>query len=219
MRMRIKKSNFPLLDFLKERLSRHKFYKPAIVLLLVSYLLSFLIIVISTQRGTLFARPPAPELGKVATEDITVDRDIFYVDAKATTLKREARIKLVSPVFLLNKAIAKESMASFIRFRDIFIRNLKEKNSVVKNTVDTLLTRIQYEFPMIIGKMRREEFALLSYKKYGGNLYLRSRSPGEGNVRGYSQFPRHKGAESRALHIRESGDLEGRRPREGRDPT
>ena len=153
------------MDFLKERLSRHKFYKPAIVLLLVSYLLSFLIIVISTQRGTLFARPPAPELGKVATEDITVDRDIFYVDAKATTLKREARIKLVSPVFLLNKAIAKESMASFIRFQDIFIRNLKEKNSVVKNTVDTLLTRIQYEFPMIIGKMRREEFALLSSVK------------------------------------------------------
>jgi putative nucleotidyltransferase with HDIG domain len=170
-RQKQRKSDRSRLAALKEKLLRRKINRLFVVVVAVSYVLTFLITLLVTQRGTLLFRPHSPQLGSVATEDITVDRDIYYVDEEATRLRQEARGKLVPPVFILNDEIAVSSINTFNRFREIF-HDTVHRESAVHGTVrrsshdqqsieETLLAKIQFEFPMLAGKMRKESLSQL----------------------------------------------------------
>ena len=162
MKAKQKKTSFSWLKSLTVYIQKQSYSKQVIVVLLASYLVSFLVVILTTQGGTLFLRPFSPKLEMVVPEDIIVNREIYYVDEEASRIKRAARVKLVPPVFILNEEIAENSIESFERFRVIFISNLKEADTKAQGSEDTLLTKIQYEFPRIIGKMRKEELSLLS---------------------------------------------------------
>ena len=69
------------------------------------------------------------EAGKVAEKDITVDRDIEYVDSKATNLKREAEALLVEPVFRVTDSITDRVMSAYDSFMQKCVRMLNEKRS------------------------------------------------------------------------------------------
>jgi len=162
MRSKSKKtrSSFSWFAPFRDKLRRQKLYRLVALILAVSYVLSVLISIFVTQRSIIFDSPPTPALGAVAGEDITVDHDVYYVDQEATAVKREARARLVPPVFELNEEIAARAVASLQRFREIFF-GISGDGEEAENNLDRILTKIQYEFPMIIGKIRKEEISLL----------------------------------------------------------
>ena len=69
------------------------------------------------------------EVGKVAEKDIVVDRDIEYVDEKATELKREAEALLVPPVFRVTESINDRVMASYDQFFKVYLDIVGEDRS------------------------------------------------------------------------------------------
>ncbi len=162
MSSRQKKTSRSWLRSIADFVGRQKFSRPVVVVLLVSYAIAFLIVILTIHGGTLFQKPYTPELGTVAPDNITVHREIYYGDSEATRIRREARVKLVPPVFVLNEQIARQSAEAFKRFRDIFLSNFERKGEEAQGSEDTLLTKLQYEFPRIIGKMQKEELSLLA---------------------------------------------------------
>ena len=120
LRPKQSKSNLSWLTFLRDKLLARKINRLFVFLIVLSYLLTVLITLLVTQRGIFLFQPPIPLLGSVAAEDITVDRDIYYVDVEATRLRREARGKLVPPVFILNDEIALRSLDAYKRFLEIY---------------------------------------------------------------------------------------------------
>jgi putative nucleotidyltransferase with HDIG domain len=170
MKPKKKKNNLRLINVIADWSRSLKWDRHVALALLLSYLIAYGIIALATLRGSLLAGPPTPELGAVAGEDIVVDRDIFYVDEEATVLKRDARVKLVPPVFAQNDDIGRESVEAYDRFREVFAENLQEEESE-----DVLLTKIQYEFPRLIGKLRKDELLLLTAHNSPGEVFDTSR--------------------------------------------
>jgi putative nucleotidyltransferase with HDIG domain len=157
------KRNLSWLTFLRDKLLVRKINRLFLVLVVLSYLVTILITLLVTQRGIFLVQPPIPLLGSVAAEDITVDRDIYYVDVEATRLRREARGKLVPPVFILNDEIAIRSLDAYKRFQEIY-HNTAQRDSDLENKSieEALLTKFQFEYPMIAGKLNKEDLGSLS---------------------------------------------------------
>ncbi len=194
LRQKQSKSNLSWLTFLRDKLLARKINRLFVFLIVLSYLLTVLITLLVTQRGIFLFQPPIPLLGSVAAEDITVDRDIYYVDVEATRLRREARGKLVPPVFILNDEIALRSLDAYKRFQEIYYdtarraikfrdtsdsENTERTSPTVqpsdaaakgqagsileqKSIEEILITKFQFEYPMIAGKLRKEDLASLS---------------------------------------------------------
>jgi putative nucleotidyltransferase with HDIG domain len=114
------------------------------VLIGCAYLLALAIVLLSTQfAGFSFRINPADwEGGKVAKADFVVDRNFPFIDEKATQLKREAREKVVAPVFRLNDAVSSEVLSRFDAFDDAIVRLVRERASEEKVGL-----RLQVDFP------------------------------------------------------------------------
>ncbi len=84
----------------------------AVLALIIIYYLS---VVLIANNGILTAGVKLSdyELGKVAERDLIVDRDLEYVDSKATELKRQAEALLVEPVFTVSDSITERVMTTF----------------------------------------------------------------------------------------------------------
>ena len=83
------------------------------IVLLLSYILSFLFIVVVTQSSILFPGEIEYELGLAAQEDFIVDRNVTYIDEEKTDKIREERAANIPPVFYLNEEIAQNSLEEF----------------------------------------------------------------------------------------------------------
>ncbi len=118
-----------------------------IIILLISLLLALLIILVSTQFGSLFTLVRSSDfpVGEVAEKDFVVERDILYTDEKATLIKKEAAEKLVHPVFRVNEELIRHSLARFDEFQESFIQLLQEETPL-----DTIYLKIQLTFPGIL---------------------------------------------------------------------
>jgi cyclic-di-AMP phosphodiesterase PgpH len=66
------------------------------------------------------------EPGAVAQKDYVVERDFRYVDAKETEAQRDAREKLVPPVFGLNALVSAGALDDFDRFSRSFLQRVKQ---------------------------------------------------------------------------------------------
>ncbi len=117
------------------------------------FIISLGIVLISTQFGSLFVRIPDFKMGTVAERDFVVDRDIIYIDEKATELKRQAARSLVPPIFRINEEITGRSLAQFDSFREEFLKIMEQESSVEK-----IFLKSQLTFPGVIDK---ESTALL----------------------------------------------------------
>lgn len=66
------------------------------------------------------------EPGAVAQKDYVVERDFRYVDEKETEARRDAREKLVPPVFGLNALVSAGAVDDFDRFSQSFLQREKQ---------------------------------------------------------------------------------------------
>ena len=66
------------------------------------------------------------EPGAVAQKDYVVERDFRYVDAKETEAQRDAREKLVPPVFGHNALVSAGALDDFDRFSRSFLQRVKQ---------------------------------------------------------------------------------------------
>ena len=87
------------------------------------------------------------EVGKVADKDIVADRELSYVDEKATALRLEAEQRLVLPIFVVDE---KAADASLSRFRDF--QNLLISLSAKPYADESLYLRVQSEFPGLLSR-------------------------------------------------------------------
>jgi hypothetical protein len=113
----------------------------------VSFFIALAVILLSSQfSGLSFrVRPSDWEAGKVAEKDFVVERDFPFVDEKATQIKREAREKIVPPVFMLNEEITTDALKRFDAFGDTIVRLVEADSSV-----ERILLRLQVDFPGLL---------------------------------------------------------------------
>ena len=62
----------------------------------------------------------------MAQKDYVVERDFRYVDDKETEARRDAREKLVPPVFGLNALVSAGALDDFDRFSQSFLQRVKQ---------------------------------------------------------------------------------------------
>lgn len=82
------------------------------------------------------------EVGKVADRDIVAERDIVYVDAKATKIRTDAERRLVPAVFSIDDSVGRTAVESVVAFRKGFL----ELASGTKTT-EELVLRLRGRFP------------------------------------------------------------------------
>jgi len=122
------------------------------ILLLFAYAIIIAVIIGYTQFGTFFKNVRSTDfiVGQVAERDLIVDRDIEFVDENATFLKREARMRLVSPIFVVRDEITKRALHRF----DLLIEALSGSAPAEKVSGEKIYLEIQSVLP---GVLSREE--------------------------------------------------------------
>ncbi len=125
-------------------------------ILALSFLTTFVLLMIITQFGTFYSRIRLSdyETGKVAEKTLTLDRDLQFVDEEATRLKRDARERLVMPVFRINEDITRRAVDRFSQFAEVYRASWSEGVPA-----ETLFVRIQAALPGILD--RRDVAALM----------------------------------------------------------
>ena len=93
-----------------------------IIVLGAAFLFHLLLIALTPQFGAFFSRFRLAdfEIGGVAPRDLYADKDITYINADATLLRREAVASLVSPVFVINEDLSRRSLQRFTDFSVLF---------------------------------------------------------------------------------------------------
>jgi cyclic-di-AMP phosphodiesterase PgpH len=110
---------------------------------------------VAAGGGSLFRRVMALDLGEVVPEDVIVDRDLSYVDGAATALKREARSRLVPPVFVVNEVTTASSLRAFGTLRALITREV-----AAGTDAGTTLKRLEAEG--VIGRLDAREIGMLA---------------------------------------------------------
>ncbi len=89
-----------------------------------AFVVALAVVLAATQSGSLVLRDgvPLPTVGAAAEKDFVVERDFPYVDEKATAMKRDAREKLVPPVFAVSDSLTQDTLQTFDRFADALKR-------------------------------------------------------------------------------------------------
>jgi putative nucleotidyltransferase with HDIG domain len=82
------------------------------------------------------------EAGKVADRDIVAERDVTYVDAKATKIRTDAERRLVPAVFSIDDAATRSAMESLVAFRKAFVQIAASTKSA-----DELALKLRGKFP------------------------------------------------------------------------
>ncbi len=100
-----------------------------ILFAVVAFILFFAVIIFNSQFNNIFLRDRYTNyrVGMVADRDIIVDRDITFKDERATALKREAKSKLVVPIFQVNNSIVEKTLKDFDKFTRIIIDSYNSK--------------------------------------------------------------------------------------------
>jgi len=139
-------------DFVR-RLGREKWTPLATV---VTFLLAVAVVIAVTQTGGIFQpdRLSAVTVGEAAQRDYVVERDFPYVDVRATEIKREARERLVPPVFTLNDAVTRDALLSYDGFSQSF-----SKWRAMGLSPATIYEKAQADFP---GRLLKDDIVSLS---------------------------------------------------------
>ena len=82
------------------------------------------------------------ETGMVADRDVFAQEPVSYIDEDATTIRNEARIRLVPAVFKYDASINEEIKKNYDRFV-LFSRNLWREN----NSLENYILQVSAEFP------------------------------------------------------------------------
>ncbi|HET6485871.1 MAG TPA: hypothetical protein VFH83_05600, partial [Spirochaetia bacterium] len=124
----MKSSRFRLLGRLGEQVRRLRLERWTVISVTVAFAAALAIVLISTQSQSFsLGRGAASwEAGAVADMDYVVERDFQYVDDKATQAKRDAREKLVPPVYTINSVVTAATLDTFDRFTQTVTRLIRQ---------------------------------------------------------------------------------------------
>jgi len=130
---------------LLRRLVRKKWTTLAVA---AAYVVAVGVVLVATQSSSVFRRDRLPPVtvGALARVDYVVEKDFLYLDTKATEIKRDARERLVPPVFVRNDSVSADALLAFDRFSG-FLSRLK--SSGLPPTV--IGEKVQADFPDRIG--------------------------------------------------------------------
>ncbi len=84
------------------------------------------------------------EVGKVADRDIVAEADVVYVDAKATRIRTDAELRLVSAVFSIDEAATAASVKALESFKAEFLALAADQKAK-----DSLSLRARGRFPAL----------------------------------------------------------------------
>ncbi|MBL8968710.1 MAG: HDIG domain-containing protein [Spirochaetaceae bacterium] len=87
------------------------------------------------------------EVGRVAERDIVADRELSFVDDRATSLRLEAEERLVLPIYVVDEKVGAAAIERFRVFQDL-LTSLAAK----KYAEDSLYLKVQSEFPGLLDK-------------------------------------------------------------------
>lgn len=87
------------------------------------------------------------EVGRVAEKDIVADRELTFVDDKATALRVEAEERLVLPIYVVDEKVGEAALERFRVFQELLL-----SLSAKKYAEDSLYLKIQSEFPGLLSK-------------------------------------------------------------------
>ena len=138
---------------LARRLGREKWTTLAVV---ATFVVSAAVVLAVTQSGSIFrpSRASAVVVGEIADRDYIVEKDFPFVDQRATQIKREARARLVPPVFVMNDSVTQDALLAFDRFSRSFFRW-----RALGLSAATIYEKAQADFP---GRMSRESVGVLA---------------------------------------------------------
>jgi putative nucleotidyltransferase with HDIG domain len=125
------------------------------IALAILFVLSFVLLLL-LGPGAVASRFDIAEIrvGQVADHDIVADREINYVDERATNLRIEAEMRLVLPIYEVDDKPASRALDRFRAFQDL-LDDLANR----RLAGDTLYLKVQSAFP---GLLSQEEVLALA---------------------------------------------------------
>ncbi len=138
-----------------------------ILLVAGSFLLIYLVLVLTTQSGGIFSRKQLTEYeaGRVAEKDLILDRSISYIDQDATDLKIAAKVQLVRPIFVVEEDITERSTALLHGFIDTVDRTIEEKSAE-----ETAVLQIEAEYPGLFTPEELKDILMVARSPFGLEL-------------------------------------------------
>jgi len=115
------------------------------IVLLLSFIMVFLMIIISTHYNIFFTNLKLSgfESGKVAPRDLIADHNYSYIDHEASDIKIEKELSLIFPIFEMDNEITRSSINDFTIFSQQF---LQYKDSPGKDLKLEFISNIQKIF-------------------------------------------------------------------------
>ena len=140
----MKNRTFPAFARAAEWVRRMRLERWTVAAVAVAFIAALAVVLATTQSGAFSLRdsPSQYQAGSVSAKDFVVERDFAYVDEKATEMKRDARERMVPPVYLLNDDVSVRALQTFDRFVQIFSRLSTQSLSEEK-----VLQKLQIDFP------------------------------------------------------------------------
>lgn len=160
--------NKPALAFLAAR-----GVEPAAAAILGGCFAAGLVLIVFLGPGAAIPRGLAASVqpGVVAEVDIIAEREVTYVDEKATALRYEAEERLVLPVFVVDDQAGARAVERFRAYQDLFLSLTSRPFAP-----DSLYYTLQSEYPGILAKKdvaRLAAFALRSQAFANADAVLR----------------------------------------------
>lgn len=120
----------------------------SVVLILCAFVAG-LVLLLFLGPGAAFSKGIADgiQVGALSEKDVYADRDISYVDEKATALRIDAEEKLVLPVFVIDEKIGGTALERFREFQDLLLA-LSSK----PYAPDSLYLQVQSAYPGLLDK-------------------------------------------------------------------
>jgi putative nucleotidyltransferase with HDIG domain len=140
----MRNNRFSMIARAGESFRRLRLERWTIVTVAAAFIVAAAIVLVTTQLPSLALRGRTALLdaGSIAERDYVVERDFRYVDEEATRVRRDAREKLVPPVFALNALVSSGAMDDFERFSQAFLRHVK-----LGSSGEQIYLAMQVDFP------------------------------------------------------------------------
>jgi putative nucleotidyltransferase with HDIG domain len=122
----MKSDRFPFIGRARDVIQRLRLEKTTSIAVGVTFLTACAVVLAATQFRAFSPVGGGWLSGTVADKDFVVERDFQYVDETSTEVRREAQAELVPPVFTLNNLVATTALASFDRFTQSLLRQLRQ---------------------------------------------------------------------------------------------
>jgi hypothetical protein len=201
----MKSSRFPSLSRAGELLQRLRLEKWTAVATAGAFVAACVLVLLTTQSKVFSLRGSADGwvAGTVADKDFVVERDFPYVDETSTELKREAQADLVPPVFTLDSVVTATTLASYDRFSQSVLRQVRQGASE-----DRIFQSIQVDF---LDRVARQDLHLLLTARLPASSLGRSRGLLVGALaRGMVDLLAHREEAERAGSVELRSMVDGR---------